>query len=133
MESLVRVDMGSLKMLTRSNRTLVATAVGLMLVAAGCGAMRSAHAAGLPRHLEAVGGGLMINWKAPVPGTVYLVEKTTGKIIETRSLDEGEVYEFEIASDETGTEAFEKIIGVKLTDARLVLYFKPASSKKSAA
>ena len=71
----------------------------------------------------------MIKWTAPAEGTVYLVEKTAGKILETQSLAKGEAYEFEIDPDE-GTETFVKATGVKLGDAQLILYFKPASQKK---
>jgi hypothetical protein len=121
-------------MVAQSNRVLgggaiAAAVVGLVMIAAGCSVTPSLHGNGLPSGLETVGGGPQINWKAPTDGTVYLVEKTSGKIIETQSLDKGEVFEFEIGSDDV--ETFEKVVGVRLTAARLVLYFKPANSKSS--
>jgi hypothetical protein len=99
-----------------------------MMVAAGCAAPSQYYPpTGLSQNLEVVGGGLTINWKAPTAGTVYLVEKTSGKIIETKSLDEGEVYEFEVSPDQPTV--FDRAVGVSLNNARLVLLFKPASPK----
>jgi len=42
----------------------------------------------LPGRQYPVGGGLNIAWQAPSAGTVFLVEKRTGKLVETRSLEE---------------------------------------------
>ena len=107
---------------------VVVAVVGLMMVAAGCAAPSQYYPeTGLSQNLEVVGGGLTINWKAPTAGTVYLVEKTSGKIIETKSLDEGEVYEFEVSPDQPTV--FEKAVGVSLNNARLVLLFKSANPK----
>ena len=106
---------------------LAVVVAGLALIAAGCVTTQYYPATGLPGHLEVVGGGLTINWKAPTAGTAYLVEKTSGKIIETESLDEGEAFEFEI--DPEGAATFEKAVGVPLQNARIVLLFKPARPK----
>ncbi len=106
----------------------VVVVVGLMMIAAGCVTTSQYYPeTGLSHNLEVVGGGLTINWKAPTAGTVYLIEKTSGKVIETKSLDEGEVYEFEISPDQPTV--FEKAVGVNLNNARLILLFKPANSK----
>jgi hypothetical protein len=105
---------------------LVAVIVGLMMVA-GCSSTPSLHSSGLPNGVDAVGGGLTIDWKAPASGTIYLVERTKGKIIQTKSINEGEVYEFEIDPNET--QEFETAVGVPLAEARIVLYFAPASLK----
>lgn len=111
-----------------SGRGAMAVVVaGLALIATGCVATQDYAVPGLPHNLEVVGGGLTINWKAPTAGTAYLVEKTSGKIIETESLDEGEVFEFEIDPEEPAT--FEKAVGVPLPNARIVLLFKPANPK----
>lgn len=85
---------------------------------------------GVPGEEYLVGGGVMINWQAPAEGTAYLVEKTSGKIVETRSMKRGDVYDFSIGSAGQAVE-FEKVFGVKLSEARLLLYFQPAPAGRS--
>ena len=102
--------------------------VGLVMIAAGCTTPSQSYpATGLPHNLEVVGGGLTINWIAPTAGTVYLVEKTSGKIIETRAMNEGDVFKFEVSPDQPTV--FERAVGVNLNNARIVLLFKPAKPK----
>lgn len=48
----------------------------------------------LPRGAKLVGGGLMIDYMAPVDGTVILVERTSGRIVATQSLMEGREFNF---------------------------------------
>ena len=112
-------------------RCAIAVVFGLVLVVAGCGLTGSLRGTDLPRGLQVVGAGFVIDWDAPAEGTAYLVERTSGKVIETRSLDEGESYDFSIDADEAAS-AFEKAVGIPLADARLVLYFKPADPQNSA-
>jgi hypothetical protein len=92
---------------------------------AGCGTTRPLQADGLPGEEYLVGGGLMIDWEAPQDGTAYLVEKETGKIIETRSLKQGESYSFS-ASSPLQAQEFEQMLGISFSQARFLLYFKPA-------
>jgi hypothetical protein len=101
-------------------------AVALML--AGCSAPGYLQADGLPGEQYLVGGGFMIDWKAPTEGTAYLVEKTSGKIIETRSLDAGDNYSFSVSSGSQGAE-FERALGIRFSEARFMLYFQPADTK----
>jgi hypothetical protein len=102
--------------------------VGLLAAIAwtlgGCGGERSLQPDGLPGEEYLVGGGMMIDWEAPTAGTVYLVEKVTGKIIETRSVDAGDSYSFSVASDKQASE-FERMLGIKFAEARFLLYFQP--------
>lgn len=108
------------------NGIVVAAVAGLMMAAAGCSTM-GLQGGDLPRGAKVVGGGFLIDWEAPTAGTAYLVEKTTGKIVETRSLDEDDSYDFEMSLDDTNvTETFQNTFGVSVRDAKLVLYFKPA-------
>lgn len=103
-----------------------AVVVGLLTVAVGCRTM-GLQRGDLPRGAEVVGGGFQIDWEAPTAGTVYLVEKTTGKIVETKSLDKDESYDFEMSLDDEGVaETFKSAFGISVKDAKLVLYFKPA-------
>ena len=111
------------------SRTVAAGVVaGLVMMVAGCSTVGPWRIANLPSGGRIVGGGFAINWRAPVKGTVYLVEKMSGKVIATESLDEGELYKFNV---DPGSEAlaFKTAIGVNLADAELVLYFKPADKK----
>jgi hypothetical protein len=102
----------------------------LALLLSGCSTNRSLQADGLPGEEYLVGGGMMINWEAPAEGTAFLVEKTSGKIVETRSMKKGDTYDFSIGSAGQALE-FEKVFGVKLSEARLLLYFEPATSGRS--
>jgi hypothetical protein len=126
---------GSFKMMVGSKRVLstgmmAAGVVGLVMIAGGCSTMASSSKADLPRGAQVVGGGFGIDWEVPTAGTVYLVEKTSGKIIETESLDEGMSYDFEMdLSDDEVVGAFERATGVDVKQARLVLYFKPAPAE----
>lgn len=117
---------------SESARTTFVVAGALLLatlVFAGCRTTGQLEAGGLPGEEYLVGGGLMIEWEAPTAGTAYLVEKETGKIIETRSLAEGETFSFSIS---TGVQAeeFEKVLGIDFGQARFLLYFKPTAGQK---
>ncbi len=116
---------------TRTSRLLF---VGICLLSAlpliGCRTSGSLQSDGLPAEEYLVGGGMVINWQAPAEGTAYLVEKASGKIVETRSMKRGDTYDFSIASTGQAAE-FEKVMGVKLSEARLMLYFEPAGAKRS--
>ena len=95
---------------------------------AGCSTPRYLPADGVPDDQYLVGGGLMIDWKAPSEGTAYLVEKTTGKIIETRSMEAGDSFSFSVSSGSQAAE-FEKALGIKFSDAQFMLYFQPLGTK----
>ena len=102
----------------------------LALLLSGCSTSRSLQADGLPGEEYLVGGGMMINWEAPADGTAYLVEKTSGKMVETRSMKQGDTYDFSVGSAGQALE-FEKVFGIKLSEAHLMLYFEPAASGRS--
>jgi hypothetical protein len=115
------------------SRCATGVAVGLLsalLLVGGCSTSGSLQADGLPEEEFLVGGGMMINWEAPTDGTAYLVEKSSDKIVETRSMKRGDTFDFSIGSTGQASE-FEKVFGVKLSEARLLLYFEPAGSKRS--
>lgn len=103
-----------------------------VLAAGGCGAGKQAQVVRLPDAPQMVGGGMMIEWKAPERGTVYLVEKQTGKIVETRSLEQDEVYSF-AATSVVQADEFEQMLGIRFSRARFLLYFQPAAAESSAA
>ncbi len=104
--------------------TLVVGLLGALAVG-GCRAGKPEPMVRLPDAPQMVGGGMMIGWKAPERGTVYLVEKQTGKIVETRSLEQDEVYSF-AATSVVQADEFEQMLGVRFSKARFLLYFQPA-------
>lgn len=113
----------------------VAAILAAVLVA-GCesrqqrSGFRPANVAGgqfLPGRQYLVGGGINIEWKAPEPGTVFLVEKKTGKLVETRSLDGGDVFSFVVDSTVRAQELGE-IIGINLAKTQFLLYFEPGGA-----
>ncbi len=101
-----------------------------LLAAGGCGAGKPSPVVRLPDAPQMVGGGIMIEWKAPERGTAYLVEKQTGKIVETRSLDQDEVYSF-AATSVVQADEFEQMLGIRFSRARFLLYFEPALAEGS--
>jgi hypothetical protein len=103
---------------------IVMSLLGGLLLVGGCGPRKQAVGVRLPDAPRLVGGGLMIGWKAPQPGTVYLVEQQTNKLVETRSLDEGEVYSF-AATSVIQADEFEQMLGIKFSKARFALFFEP--------
>lgn len=109
-------------------RTLRNMGVAALLAAgllAGCGPKEELRLADLLGKQYLVGGGLTIGWKAPEAGTIYLLEKKTGKLVETRSLEEGDVYSFTVDSTVRAQELGD-ILGIDLAKAEFLLYFEPA-------
>ena len=82
---------------------------------------------GIPAKEFLVGGGFQINYTAPADGTVYWVEETTAKILETRSVTEDEGVEFEMDAE---ADEFKQGIGVEMAKAKLSLYFIPSVESK---
>jgi hypothetical protein len=83
----------------------------------------------LPGRQYLVGGGLNIAWKAPVAGTIFLTEKRTGKLVETRSMDEGDVYTFVVDSTVRAQELGD-ILGISLARTQFLLYFEPGNREQ---
>jgi hypothetical protein len=110
---------------------VLAISLLVVLAAGGCEAGKPSPVVRLPDAPQMVGGGMMIEWKAPARGTAYLVEKQTNKIVETRSLEEGEVYCF-AATSVVQADEFEQMLGIRFARARFLLYFEPAGAAGSA-
>jgi hypothetical protein len=118
-------------------RRVGATAILAVVLLAGCGSkeqrFRPANLSSgefLPGRQYLVGGGLNIAWKAPEAGTVFLVEKETGKLVETRSLDEGDVFSFTVDSTVRAQELGD-ILGINLAKTQFLLYFEPGGGEES--
>ena len=82
---------------------------------------------GLPNSKYFVGGGLDIQWRAPQPGTAYLVDEKTARIVITRSLDTDDEYEFDPGSIES--DVAKQIFGVNLNELKFSLYFIPTNQE----
>jgi hypothetical protein len=107
-------------------KVAVVWALLALLLPAGCSHFRQGHLQSdyMPSDRYLVGGGMMIEWTAPADGTAYLVEKESGKIVETRSMAKGDAYSFSVSSVGQARE-FDETLGIKLSDARFLLYFEP--------
>jgi len=117
--------------MNRSFRIMLFANVGVALITAGCGPTDGRFRPNmLPGDLQLIGGGLNIHWEPPEPGTAYLVEKRTDKIIETRTLAQGEPFVFEINSI-VEAQDLQEMLGVDIDRAEFLLYFKPQERPRS--
>ena len=98
--------------------------LGTLLLAIGCSTTGS-----LPRTAQVVGGGLQIQWEAPAEGTVILIEKTTQKTVATKSLSEGDSFQFDV-SRESDASVLSAVFPTIPSNAHFVLYFTPAPKKE---
>jgi hypothetical protein len=62
--------------------------VALVIALAGCATSN------LPSGARLVGGGLTVEYTAPTDGTAILIERTSGRIVATESLGEGDSFDF---------------------------------------
>jgi hypothetical protein len=99
-----------------------------MLAFAGCRSQERFYPEQIPGDSRLVGGGLKIEWQAPEPGTVYLVEKRTGRLVQTFTLAEGETYRFAVESV-VDAEELGEMLGINVAHAQFLLYFKPAGQE----
>jgi hypothetical protein len=101
---------------------------GIAAGAGGCSAFETSafRSDGIPKQMYLVGGGWDIEYKAYAPGSVYLVEMHSGKLIETKSLDEGDTYRQSIDPGESRL----KDMGIEPSAAKFQLYFIPAPGEK---
>jgi hypothetical protein len=96
--------------------------LSMLLVASGCSTTSYSPSRG-----EVVGGGVSIYWEAPSDGTAILVEKNTGTIIKTESLNEGDKFEFD-AADEWTQDQLRLALTVAQEGADFVLYFRASDN-----
>ncbi len=116
------------RQISRKVIAVVAASFATMALA-GCAAEKQFHPAYLSDDSRVVGGGVLIEWKAPEPGTAYLVEKGTGKLVQTVSLDSGQTYEFAVKSV-VEAQDLENLIGTDVREAEFLLYFKPSPAEE---
>lgn len=100
-------------------------AVLSVIVLAGCRSEERFRPEYLSGESRLVGGGFKIVWQAPVSGTAYLVERRTGKLVQTVTLGEGETYKFTVESV-VDADDLETLLGIDIDNVQLLLYFRPA-------
>lgn len=69
-------------------KTALLSILVLGLAAAGC------STSSLPSGARFVGGGLLVRYQAPSDGTAILIERKSGRIVASESLEEGRSFEF---------------------------------------
>lgn len=108
--------------------------IALGIAIAGCATPN------LPRGARLVGGGLMVEYTAPTDGTAILMERTSGRMVATESLGEGDAFSFHPTRDGAG----EVLLGLFAnphavpegsaltlpTNTLFQLYFVPAKKKQ---
>jgi len=82
---------------------------------------------GIPEDKYLVGGGWEINYTAPADGTVCLVERSSYKLLETTTVEEGDTYEKSIDPHADELEA----LGISPKTAKFQLFFVPAPKGKN--
>lgn len=106
---------------------LIAAFLGVLALV-GCPQQARHRPVPLLEEAQLVGGGVMIQWQAPENGTVYLMERRTGRLVETRALRAGEVYDFAIRTV-VEAEDMRRLIGIPVAQAEFLLYFEPADRR----
>ena len=81
---------------------------------------------GIPHSKYLVGGGFQVQYVAPTAGTALVVEESTSKILTTRTLNEEELFDFEVDLE---PDDFITTLGISMSDARIALYFVPRKTK----
>jgi len=95
----------------------------LIMFAGSCTSTKVFTDSGIPKPRFQVGGGWQVTYKAPSDGTLYYVEETTAKILETRSMEAGQEVELGGSAPEPATA--EEILGIPTKEANMKLYFVP--------
>jgi len=108
--------------------------ITLAVVLTGC------TTSNLPRGARLVGGGLSVEYTAPSDGTAILIERTSGRIVASESLVEGDTFTFK-PNWNSYEEVLFRMFGdtnvaqeggwvVIPTNTVLQLYFVPEKAKK---
>lgn len=81
---------------------------------------------GLPKQQYYVGGGFSVDYRARVPGSLFVVEENSGKLLVTKSLGKLEVYNFELDLQDEYILTKLKAAGIDPLNVKFSLYFVPA-------
>lgn len=108
-------------MKNKSALILTFAAILLIGISTGCQTSGTMSSNGVPAKKYLVGGGYNINFNAPAKGIGYVVEETTRRVIQLKSLDKDDRFKVEIECDDET----EKVLGIKPSAARFTFYFVP--------
>lgn len=108
-------------MKNKSALVLTFAAILLIGISTGCQTSGTMSSNGVPAKIYLVGGGYNIDFDAPTKGIGYVVEETTQRVIQLKSLDKDDRFKVEI---ENGDDT-EKVLGIKPSAARFTFYFVP--------
>ncbi len=100
----------------------------LILVVAiltGCATNSSFQHGGIPKEKYIAGGGFEYVFEAPSDGTLYIVEKNTKRIIESKPMKEKEKVSSQISDSSKFAASFENLYGMPTSEAQIRLYFIP--------
>lgn len=101
---------------------LLSCAAALLIgISTGCQTSRTMSNNGVPSKNYLVGGGYNVDFTAPAKGIAYVVEETTQRVIQLKSMDRDDRFRAEIDNGEDS----EKILGIKPSAARFTFYFVP--------
>jgi hypothetical protein len=110
-------------------KTALIIMVVLGLFLGGCATVCSSGAFGsdgLPKQEYYVGGGFNLHYQAKMPGTVYVVEEISGKLLITESVGIDHPYELSIDPSDEDHLARLMSMGMNPEDIKLGLYFVPS-------
>ncbi|QDU32264.1 hypothetical protein KS4_02950 [Poriferisphaera corsica] len=94
----------------------------LLMALAMMGGCASMQERALVKDSIVVGAGFEVDYTAPMDGKVYYYDRTSHRIIITKSLKKGEG--FHVVSG-PNDQRLQSILGVEARKARMLLYFRP--------
>lgn len=102
----------------------IALLLGLSFLFTGCMTKDAFTASGIPQREYYVGGGFSYSFVAPEAGMLYVVDENTQRVLKTKHLDAGTLFEDESLADERQRK---NDYSVKTQDPKISLYFVPIS------
>ena len=101
------------------NLSRIALVLGALICVSGCVSSR------LPASARFVGGGGHIEWASPDPGTIILIDSTTGKVVATKAVfGPGDSFTFDMTS-QGDMDILRQALGGEPKKVELALYFIP--------
>ena len=104
------------------------TITSLILVLAsftGCATNSSFQHSGIPKEKYLAGGGFEYAFQAESNGTLYIVEKNTKRILESKPMKKQEKVSSQVSDAEKFATSFETLYGMPTSEAQITLYFIP--------
>jgi hypothetical protein len=106
-------------------KTTIISLITALTLFTGCATNSSFQHGGIPKEKYLAGGGFEYVFQAEADGTLYIVEKNTKRIIETKPMKRSEKVSSQISDTEKFATSFEKLYGMPTSEAQIILYFIP--------